>query len=869
MEPLGVALTLAFLGYWVNNNETQSENTTSNSSIKEKNKLTNSSGKNDLPRFVARNRKNSTKKRAVVINHTNINGSNQMLNNILDRPESSRSNNQRSKEKIVFSKLTGLPIKEEEFTHNNMVPFFGSNVKQNTSEYANNQILENYTGVSNYSISKSEIEPMFDPSNNSGNVYGTPNIDSEMYNRYIPSRYKQDQKLMDPIKVGPGLDQGYTSKPSGGFHQADTRKYIIPKTTNDLRVKNNPKNVYKGRIIPGKAINSKRTMISKVSKNLPETYQKHGPDRYFTTVGAVRKKTKRGKFVDKKTNRQNTSKSYTGPAGPSDRVKPKKRGEYMKSTKNTYKTSGPRNVNINGEWHNQKIGDYGKSNVLLSEQERATTEDKTILSNFSSVVKAMISPFADILKPSKKENFVGSIRPSGNVQVAMPGKMTIYDPNDVARTTIKETNIHNNNNGNLIGPKKLTIYDPNDIAKKTIKETNIHDNRIGNINRGVNKTTIYDPNDIARTTIKETNIHDNRAGNINRGVRKATIYDPNDVTRTTIKETNIHDNRTGNINRGVSKATIYDPNDVTRTTIKETNIHDNRTGNINRGVEKMTVYDPNDIARTTIKETNIHDNRTGNIDNIEKTGIVWDPEIIAKTTVRETLENEDTVINLSKQGPSNLPVHDPCDVAKTTIKETNIENKREGNYSRSDLVKEGYSSNPKFAPNTNRQFTSNNDYTGLASGDTMGGGGDGYQTAEYHAPNTNKQFTSEKDYTGIASTQDANKPMSYQDIYNATMNNIKTEISTGREPTLSNVKFSSGEENVKICIKKKESDIVNERKLIASRVYNSIPQKNMRGVTSIRDTFNSATLEERINPNILDTFKKNPYTKPLSSFGSN
>ena len=836
MEPIGVALTLALVGYWVNNNETQAENTTPNSSIKEKYKSTNSSGKNDLARFVAKNRKNSTKKSAVVINRSNINGSNQLLNNILDRPESSRSNNQRSKEKIVFSKLTGLPIKEEEFTHNNMVPFFGSNVKQNTSEYANNQILENYTGVSNYSISKSEIEPMFDPSKNSGNVYGTPNIDEKMYNRYIPSRYKQDQKLMDPIKVGPGLDQGYTSKPSGGFHQADTRKYIIPKTTNDLRVKNNPKNVYKGRLIPGKAINSKRTMISKVSKNLPETYQKHGPERYFTTVGAVRKKTKRGKFVDKKTNRQNTSKSYTGPAGPSDRVKPKKRGEYMKSTKNTYKTSGPRNVNINGEWHNQKIGDYGKSNVLLSEQERATTEDKTILSNFSSVVKAMIAPFADILKPSKKENFVGSIRPSGNVQVAMPGKMTIYDPNDVARTTIKETNIHNNNNGNLTGPKKLTIYDPNDIAKKTIKETNIHDNRIGNINRGAHKTT---------------------------------IYDPNDVTRTTIKETNIHDNRTGNINRGVRKATIYDPNDVTRTTIKETNIHDNRTGNINRGVEKMTVYDPNDIARTTIKETNIHDNRTGNIDNIEKTGIVWDPENIAKTTVRETLENEDTVINLSKQGPSNLPVHDPCDVARTTIKETNIENKREGNYSRSDLVKEGYSSNPKFAPNTNRQFTSNIDYTGLASGDTLGGGGDGYQTAEYHAPNTNKQFTSEKDYTGIASTQDANKPMSYQDIYNATMNNMKTEISTGREPTLSSVKFSSGEENVKICIKKKESDIVNERKLIASRVYNSIPQKNMRGVTSIRDTLNSATLEERINPNILDTFKKNPYTKPLSSFGSN
>ena len=42
-------------------------------------------------------------------------------------------------------------------------------------------------------------------------------------------------------------------------------------------------------------------------------------------------------------------------------------------------------------------------------------------------------------------------------------------------------NIHDNRTGNLKGPIKLTTYDPNDIAKTTIKETNIHDIRSGNI----------------------------------------------------------------------------------------------------------------------------------------------------------------------------------------------------------------------------------------------------------------------------------------------------------------------------------------------------------------------------------------------------
>ena len=59
--------------------------------------------------------------------------------------------------------------------------------------------------------------------------------------------------------------------------------------------------------------------------------------------------------------------------------------------------------------------------------------------------------------------------------------MIVHDPNDIARTTIKETNIHDTRSGNLQGPIKLKVYDPNDIARTTIKETNIHDNRTGNI----------------------------------------------------------------------------------------------------------------------------------------------------------------------------------------------------------------------------------------------------------------------------------------------------------------------------------------------------------------------------------------------------
>ena len=54
-----------------------------------------------------------------------------------------------------------------------------------------------------------------------------------------------------------------------------------------------------------------------------------------------------------------------------------------------------------------------------------------------------------------------------------PSRQPVYDPNDVPRTTIKETNIHDNNGGymSIQGPARQPVYDPNDVPRTTIKET--------------------------------------------------------------------------------------------------------------------------------------------------------------------------------------------------------------------------------------------------------------------------------------------------------------------------------------------------------------------------------------------------------------
>ena len=558
-----------------------------------------------------------------------------------------------------------------------------------------------------------------------------------------------------------------------------------------------------------------------------------------------------------------------------------------KSNKNVYINDGPRNLGKNGAW-NENFNDYGKSGISNYPNERDNTQDKTIISNLVSFVKSIISPLEDLPKITKKQNVIGNIRSAGNFSAQMPSKITVMDPNDIARTTIKETNIHNNRSGNFNGPTKLTIYDPNDIARTTIKETNIHDVRTGNMDGGrqsqlpaydpndVARTTIketnihdvrtgnmdggrqsqlpaYDPNDVARTTIKETNIHDVRTGNMDGGRQsQLPAYDPNDVARTTIKETNIHNNRSGNFN-GPTKLTIYDPNDIARTTIKETNIHDVRTGNMDGGRQsQLPAYDPNDIARTTIKETNIHDNRTGNLNINGGKGQYRDQDINAKTTVRETLDSEET--NLNIQGPIKNIIYDPNDIAKTTIKETNIDNNHTGNIGG---LEEGgaYLTNEYKAPNTNKQFTSDIEYTGGISKSD----GIGYLTNPKNAPNTNKQFTSDIEYTGVADSANE-KPKSYDKFYNASLNESKQKISVGRVPTKNSVKLAVGESNINMEVKKLQSDVINIRDNFADTTFNlnrNIPECS---ITKDKISLSNNIILDRVNPDILSAFKKSIYT---------
>jgi hypothetical protein len=71
------------------------------------------------------------------------------------------------------------------------------------------------------------------------------------------------------------------------------------------------------------------------------------------------------------------------------------------------------------------------------------------------------------------------------VTAGSPQAMTVYDPNDVARTTVRETTGANDWIGGAVGVEatKLTVYDPSDIMRPTIRNTNAEVDTALNVTR--------------------------------------------------------------------------------------------------------------------------------------------------------------------------------------------------------------------------------------------------------------------------------------------------------------------------------------------------------------------------------------------------
>ena len=438
----------------------------------------------------------------------------------IERPASERQNTM---------SLTGEVRQNNEFTHSNMVPFFGSRVRQNTDANRTSGILERYTGVSNNASSKEEVAPMFELQRE--NIYGSQDSTDALKDRYTASRFNQGVPLTEPVQVGPGLGQGFTAEPTGGFQQENTRKYAQTRGVDELRAKTNPKVTYEGRMIDGFK-GSRRGMTPVISKNRVIRFHSYNNEpRMNTTVVRSGERAKEN-FVNKDTNRQNTHQSYTGNAGPSVVKQLESHGKYLNQTTHRQNLQGYGFRNAQDQNREPKI------NIQYCSEVRKSEPTPSILGQASSVVSKIIAPLQDILRPTLKETNIHDSLPQRNF-ASIQKAQTTYDPNDIAKTTQKELLIHNEREGFMdTTSQQIHAFNSNDVSKPTIKETLIHSGRDGHMRNThlLGPTAQADkPKKTARETLKQYIDSTNPTGNV-----KNSVYN-NNIAKTTTKET-IHEN---------------------------------------------------------------------------------------------------------------------------------------------------------------------------------------------------------------------------------------------------------------------------------------------------------------------------------------
>lgn len=386
----------------------------------------------------------------------------------------------------VVSALTGQRMASSEFRHNNMTPFFGGSVKQNVAPGANSAILDSFSGAGITQIAKKEVETMFNTGSTPyGNPFGLEESAGFVRSRIVDPRARNGERPFEPTKVGPGMNEGFAATGKGGFQQFEVNQYMIDniRRTDDLRTSDNPKQTYNKPVVPGQHfIGGAAQSPGEVRKYRPDTFYIDETGERFGAAGqeGIQKETTRSIQVMKHTVRPETSTEAIGPAAAQEFGESYVVGSFRTPMAQQYGGAGYRNADMTSYTSADTDApehDYGRSGYEVRPNERSFTSERTMGLNLKPAeAGALTIHYQDENRPTRRQETLGNLRQSGTPVGYAGGApaVTVWDPNDVARTTVKEGTVARDWIGQVApgadGPTRLKVYDPEDIPRPTQKQ---------------------------------------------------------------------------------------------------------------------------------------------------------------------------------------------------------------------------------------------------------------------------------------------------------------------------------------------------------------------------------------------------------------
>ena len=691
--------------------------------------------------------------------------------------------------------LAGNFVPLSEFGHNNQVPFYRG--AEPPGHAGMTRSLEMFSGASEDMPELKEKvaqKPLFAPAHNTGVYNEAADLAAEeaARTRYIPSRMQQGVLPFKQVRVAPGIGLGYTTTGHTGFDY-DSRDSLHFKTVDELRLKGNAKVSLAA--VPGapSAMNKSGAAVDisgeLTQRGAPRVFETPVEDLIPGRAGNSRQ-VPRSAVPERHTAREDVGyRPQFGPAWSKLVSNDQWRDVHMAGPK---REPLLRSTGLGAAYRPDKapIGDHGRSGTQVPDTQRGIHDDKEfgLISSLVSAVKSAYAPVLDILPATRKQELYEHGRHEGGNPHALVARPVAIDPEARARTTLKETNIHNTHEGH-VGAEQgrgSIVIDPEARARTTLKETTIHNTHEGHVGAEQGRGAIViDPEARARTTLKETTIHNTHEGHVGAEQGRGTIViDPEARARTTLKETNIHNTREGHVGAEQGRGTIViDPEARTRTTLKETTIHNTHEGHV--GTEQgrgAIVIDPEARTRTTLKETNIHNTHEGHVGAEQGRGaIVIDPEARTRTTLKETnihntheghvgqttrrqfvvhasavplATTKELLLDVDSEKSRNVaPGHTRAmmdrareDKAKRTMREVNPDNDYVAPVQQSSGGANAVRIPHKARP-TQREITSDSPYTGASGGGKAGAMG-AYTILDATPDPTQRDLTGEDERTG-------------------------------------------------------------------------------------------------------------------------
>ena len=425
-----VLLGILGIGYLLNNNNNSDNNNDSNNNIKlplETDAYKSNYFKESDQEYKKRIFENYEKSKIPGSNIVNFQNIQEYLNEPLDDSDENAD--------YLYSSSAGGKIKKDDFLVNSqgikVEPFF-KNAPANINLYDKNVQLTRHQGSSEYKTKKTEQPNFFQPYKQE-NVFGSQFDGDILQSKYVTSKINNNVRPFEQTQVGP-IDN--KTSVIGDIN----RQYYEKSKTENIRVLNNQKESYEGRVLTG-AKHGKRGKIGQVFEHTPMNDYFNSADKWLTTTGAYTAETGRPEQILPNTNRQFFNKQELGPATGIDHDSQTNRPKFALSNKQTFSADTVRNAGTTiGQMNNEEV----KDSIMVYPNERDVTTLRTYDSN---------------LKPGFDKNTLG-------IQ-------------DGVKNTIKQTTIDSANNGYLADPDMPTERLLDEIKNTKKQQTTYDENYVG------------------------------------------------------------------------------------------------------------------------------------------------------------------------------------------------------------------------------------------------------------------------------------------------------------------------------------------------------------------------------------------------------